>query len=171
MINFFNELWQLIKMLFKSKPNDFKEVELMSMHCFPFKGYKYMMWCGRMIYRSDNADRILSSLGSSTFKKEKTHETIHLKQAQQKKTWIKYYLKYVCEWFKGNPFFPPFISAYYTIPFEMEAYSNEDNSEYVENYDGKYLHCYDIKKRKKTFKKCGSTYQWKKYIKKKEKTA
>lgn len=33
------ELWQLIKMLFSSKPGDFDTPELLAMKHYPFKGY------------------------------------------------------------------------------------------------------------------------------------
>ena len=39
------ELWQLIKMLFSSKPGDFDTPELLPMNHYPFKGYRFMMWC------------------------------------------------------------------------------------------------------------------------------
>lgn len=170
MITFFKELLQFIKMLFTSNPSDYNKVELMEMEKFPFSGYKYMMWCGKMIYRSDKKDSIMASIGTATYIKDVTHETIHLKQAQVRGTWLNYYWKYLCEWFNGNPFTQPFNSAYYTIPFEMEAYANEDNPDYAENYNGKYLHCYDIKDRKETYRKYGNSYKWKQYIKTIEKT-
>lgn len=164
MITFFKELWQLIKMMFASNPNEYNELELVGMNKFPFKGYKYMMWCGKIIYRLDDESPELSI-------RSKTHETIHLKQAQVKGSWIKYYWRYVCEWIKGNPIVHPASSAYYTIPFEMEAYANEDNPDYPLNYDGRYLHCYNIKNRKEIYRKYGNSYAWKKYIKTIEKVA
>lgn len=54
MFTFLKELWQMVKMLFSSKPNDSNELKLLAMQCFPFQGYKYMMWCGKMIYRKKN---------------------------------------------------------------------------------------------------------------------
>lgn len=48
----FKELWTLIKLLFNSNPKNIEKVELLGMNNFPFKGYKYMMWCGKMIYRN-----------------------------------------------------------------------------------------------------------------------
>ena len=170
MINFLKELFQLVKMLFATNPNDCNKVELFPMNYFPFTGYKYMMWCGKMIYRINNKDNIISSIGTPTYTKDVTHETIHLKQAQIEGTWLKYYWRYVCEWIKGNPILHPSSSAYYTIPFEMEAYANENDSNYPVNYDGKYLHCYDIKNRKSTYKKYGSSRQWKEYVKTIEKS-
>lgn len=53
---------------------------------------------------------------------------------------------------KGNPIIHPASSAYYTIPYEMEAYANQHNKEYIDNYHGQFLHCYVIKDRKKTYK-------------------
>ena len=173
MFTFLKELWQMVKMLFSSKPNVSNELELLAMQCFPFQGYKYMMWCGKMIYRKKNEERILSEINTPSFLKNKTHETTHLKQAQVKgrNSWLRYYLIYVWEWIKGNPIIHPASSAYYTIPFEMEAYANEDDVSYLDNYDGRYLHCYDIKDRKNTYRKYGNSRAWKEYVKTIEKVA
>lgn len=159
------ELIQLIKMLFSSKPSDFNEPQMLEMKHFPFSGYKYMMWCGRMIYRSSKRDRILSEIGTESHKRSITHETIHLKQAQICGTWIKFYWKYFCEWIKGNPIIHPASGAYYTIPFEMEAYANEDNPDYAKEYTGESLHCYKIKNRKKTYKQHSGKQRWKEFLK------
>lgn len=157
------ELIQLIKMLFGSKPSDFNEPQMLEMRHYPFSGYKYMMWCGRMIYRSSKRDRILSEIGTDRHKRSVTHETIHLRQAQVCGTWAKYYWKYFREWLKGNPLIHPASGAYYTIPFEMEAYANEDNPVYAQGYDGANLHLYEIKNRKSTYRKYKS--EWKSYLK------
>ena len=45
-------------MLFAGRPSDIFEAELMPMKHFPFKGYKYMMWCGRIIYRKENEEKV-----------------------------------------------------------------------------------------------------------------
>lgn len=167
MFKFLKELFQLAKMLFKNKPSDMDKVELLEMKSFPFKGYKYMMWCGKVIYRSDKKDRIESELGTDLFKISMNHETIHLCQAQYKGTWFKYYISYLWEWIKGNPIVKPYSSAYYTIPYEMEAYGNEDDFSYILNYNGKNLKkYYTIKDRKKSYKEQGgSSYKWKEYCK------
>lgn len=49
------------------------------------------------------------------------------------------------EWVKGNPICHPASSAYYTIPYEMEAYANEGNPDYPVNYNGNNLSRYKIK--------------------------
>lgn len=162
MILLVKEIKELVKLLLFSKPYECKDVELCSMNYFPFKGYKYMMWCGKMIYRIDSP---IDFSNNEIFEKNKNHERIHLSQAKFVGSWLKYYYKYLIEWIKGNPLFPPFVSAYYTIPFEMEAYANEDDYSYYQNYNGEYLHCYTINDRKKQFKKYNNLYDWKKYLK------
>ena len=96
------ELWQLIKMLFSSKPGDFDTPKLLSMKHYPFKGYRFMMWCGRMIYRIENKENIEKYMQTYAGKESMTHETIHLRQAQAVGSWVKYYWRYFVEWIKGN---------------------------------------------------------------------
>lgn len=144
------ELFILIKMLFTPiKAN----IGFIQMKHFPFEGYKYMMWCGDIIYK--NEDDILISTRALN------HEKIHLCQAQVKGSWIKYYWLYFIEWLKGNPFLAP-RSVYHTIPYEMEAYANEDNLNYTLDYDGLNLSKYMITNRKKTFR---NNPDWKQYLK------
>lgn len=159
------ELWQLIKLLFSSNPGDFDKPLLLAMKHYPFKGYRFMMWCGRMIYRADNEESIRKYMQAYAYTESMAHETIHLRQAQIAGSWIKYYWRYLVEWLKGNPVTHPASSAYYTIPFEMEAYANQDNPDYAANYTGGNLHRYEIKHRKKTYRSQGGSREWKTYIK------
>ena len=90
----------------------------------------------------------------------KNHELGHAKQAAYYKRWIYYYLVYCWEWLKGNPFTG--IGAYYTIPFEIQAYGNQHNSTY--DYNRSDLKSkYTIKKRRSVYKKY--KYGWKNYCK------
>lgn len=164
-MNWFKEVWTLGKMIFKSKPNDHDELQLLPMKHFPFKGYSFMMWCGSLVFREKKSDYIKEYFSTPRGKNTLRHETIHLKQAQLKKTWFKYYWTYIKEWFKGNPFFFPRESAYYTIPFEMEAYANEGVEGYEKNYDGSNLTKYTFskKERKEMYKEHNAL--WKEYIK------
>lgn len=52
------ELWTLIKMLFASRPSDVvgKGMEVIEMKHFPFKGYKALSWCGRIIHREGTSE-------------------------------------------------------------------------------------------------------------------
>lgn len=167
------ELWTLTKMLFATKPSEIEEVKLMGMEHFPFKGYSYMMWCGRMVYRKDMYDTRRKEWITKKYKVSKNHETIHLMQAKQCGSWTKYYLRYLWEWLKPG-FMAPLKANYYTIPYEMEAYANEEKFDYPEgmivcsdNYSEGICEKYVIKNgRKVTFKEVGGTPQaWKAYLK------
>tara|TARA_B100001564_G_C20348016_1_gene537603 strand:- start:42 stop:383 length:342 start_codon:yes stop_codon:yes gene_type:complete len=59
------------------------------------------------------------------------HETIHIKQ-QQELLIIGFYILYVYYWVKGLMYYRDAQQAYYSIPFEMEAYINEENLEYLQ---------------------------------------
>ena len=160
------ELWILIKMLFgPRKPKDIEKVSLMGMDHFPFRGYKYLMWCGKMIYRNDMYDRRQKEWPTDSFQISQNHEQIHLMQAKVAGSWLKYYWRYFCEWLKGNPIIAPASSAYYTIPYEVEAYANEEKPEYAKNYDGSNLGKYTLTGRKTLYKKVGGTSLWRKYVK------
>lgn len=168
------DLYTLVRILFKSKPTDIKEVKLLGMDNIPFKGYKYLMWCGKMIYRKDMEEKRKKEWKTPAFKRDLNHETIHLNQAKRSGSWVKYYWQYFIEWVKGGIIMAPVSAAYYTNPFEMEAYANEDKPEYPEgmiiyedNYSTSEFTKYIIKNgRKKVYKNAGGTPRdWKEYIK------
>ena len=146
------ELWILASMLFHRTNRS--DVEVMLFKHFPFDGYSMMMWCGRLITKKEKY------LNPSTTTLR--HETIHLKQAQRYSHWYKYYLRYVWEWIKGNPLSHPSSSAYYTNPFEIEAYANEYKIQYNPTADT--LVKYTITKRKATYR--ANRNNWKNYCKK-----
>lgn len=151
------ELFELIRLLFSSNPEDIEEMKVKDMRHFPFKGYKAMAWCGTIIHREG-----ASKVNDITI----NHETIHLMQAKMCGSWVKYYWRYFIEWLKGNPIIAPASSAYYTIPYECEAYANEQDMDYCKNYDGNNLQKYTFKGRKKLYKKVGGTSKdWKVYVK------
>ena len=58
------------------------------------------------------------------------HETIHIKQ-QQELLIIGFYILYVYYWIKGLMYYRDTEMAYYSIPFEMEAYDHDENLEYL----------------------------------------
>jgi len=112
------ELWQLIKMLFSSKPGDFDTPELLAMKHYPFKGYRFMMWCGRMIYRAENKENIDRYMQTYAGKESLTHETIHLRQAQVIGSWVKYYWRYFVEWLRET--LSAILRVQRIIPFRMK---------------------------------------------------
>ena len=151
-------LW-LIKKLFTTKVSKDDQLKFKQMEHYPMKGYYAMMWCGYLISRFDE-----SSINWII----RNHETIHLKHAQVKGSWLKFYIEYLWQWLRGNPIIKPRKSAYYTIPTEMEAYANECDTTYPLNYDSNNIKKYNVKHRKSLFKnicKYGGIRRWKQYLK------
>ena len=149
-MSWFKEIRILGKMLF-TKPILSDKVYIIRMDHFPFKGYSAMSWCGYNVMRNDYDDPI----AATTLK----HEQIHLQQGVREGSWIKFYLKYVWEWIKGNPLIAPATSAYHTIPYEVEAYANDDDPNYVILP----IKSFKIVNRKSTYKKyCDN---WEQYLK------
>lgn len=105
---------------------------------YPFSGYSAMSWCGYILTKKKESD-----IKTTTW----NHENIHLQQAKDKGSWLKYYTDYVWEWIKGNPITYPASSA-----------ANEDKSDYEINTNK-----YKIKNRKKTYKE--NRKNWFNYIK------
>lgn len=140
------ELWYLIKALFNPLTD---QIEVIKMKYFPFPGYSAMSWCGKIITKRDKVSD-----------KDVNHEKIHLEQALQiakqenTNTWLTYYWQYLKYWIKGNPFSE---SAYYTIPFEMEAYGNEHDFTYKVTKDS--WKKYEIKDIKGIYKKHRDNWQ------------
>ena len=124
MATFISEFFKLAKMLFDSKPKDFNDLELYETKYFPFKGYKYLCWCGRCVYRTSTPG------AGQLVGKDKNHENTHLRQAQDCKTWISYYLKYVWSWFIISPWFGK--KGYYMNKYETEAYAKEADDSYLD---------------------------------------
>ena len=60
------------------------------------------------------------------------HESIHIKQ-QQELLVVGFYLLYVFYWLKGLWLYRDAEIAYYSIPFEIEAYENDENEQYLQN--------------------------------------
>lgn len=144
------EIYTLIKWIFQDTKR--MDPEIVIMKYFPFKGFPCMSWCGRIIMRKQR------ELSSSSL----LHEKIHALQAYYNyNKWYKFYLKYVWYWIIGNPIIKPYDSAYYTNPFEIEAYANQDNPDYiVSKYSYKK---YIIKNKKQIYKE--HEKDWKQYIK------
>ena len=73
-------------MLFGKKSKEIEGVSLMGMNHFPFKGYKYLMWCGKMIYRNDMYDRRQKEWPTDAYLISRILTKLRL--TPTKKTWI-----------------------------------------------------------------------------------
>lgn len=154
------ELYTLAKLLFGTRPSDYiyEELEVITMKHFPFKGYKCLSWCGRIIKRE----------GTFPMKrKDLNHEKIHVMQAMLcNDSWVRYYLSYLWQWLKHG-ITSPVSANYYINKYESEAYANEENYEkYIDVMSDYTLSKYNIKHAKKLYRQLGSTpAAWKAYIK------
>lgn len=167
----FKELFILISLLFKSKPSGIlgKDLEIITMKHFPFKGYRYMSWCGKVVTRSEKEGVIKRFLTTRPGKVSQTHEYGHAVQAESEHgdNWFRYYLSYFWNWLMENPFSNPSSSAYFTNRYEVEAYAKEEDANYWANYNRSNLRGkYSIKGAKNLYRKLGGTPNaWKSYIK------
>lgn len=95
----------------------------------PFKGFLAINLCGLLFVRHKNKYKIESNKGKIVV----NHESIHTEQIKEM-AFIFFYLWYLIEWLIRLLFIHPFSKeAYRTISFEKEAYSNEDNLDYLKD--------------------------------------
>lgn len=113
----------MAKMLFASKPADFQTLQILEMKRYPFSGYKLLTWCGYCIVREGTPD------AHDLPAEDTNHENIHLAQAKDAGTWIKFYASYLWSWFRLSPLFGKY--GYYLNRFETEAYAKENDMTYL----------------------------------------
>jgi hypothetical protein len=95
---------------------------------------KALTWKGYVYCHSrEDADEINKS--DKIDSQLESHETIHVRQAESTHdSWFLFYLRYVWEWICNLPLiFVKFHAAYKFMPFEIEAYLNQDNWGYCMN--------------------------------------
>ena len=150
------------------RPSKCKEVNFKINSLVPPKGFFAITLFGTVYIHERNKEQWERIKDLQSGKETKWHETIHVKQAQMEKdSWFVFYLKYLGFWLK-NMFYCGFNNtvAYYTIPYEMEAYGNENYF----NYNMKYFEDYknmSTKERIELYKKHSGT--WREALKKQQK--
>lgn len=165
------EVWLLVKMLFSSRPSDVltKQIELKEMKHFPFKGFRFMCWCGCIIFRKEKKDVLERFLKTKEGSISLTHEYGHAIQAisEHGDNWSRYYLAYFWHWIKHCPWISPASACYYLNRYECEAYAQENNPDYWKNYSRKNLRTrYTIEDAKNVWKALGGTSKdWKNFLK------
>ena len=140
------------------KPNENDKIEIKWNNILPFPGYLAMTFFGKMWIRKSNKQKWQNYVKSGKSNIVLNHELIHVKQSiSTNKSWWKFYLLYIWEWFKANPLFNGFKFAYKMNPFELEAYANENDLDYnIVNKNGaiqwKQFKTISIKQRKQLWK-------------------
>lgn len=89
----------------------------------PFKGYTAMCLWPFIFVRKDEA-------GKFSVQTER-HENIHGRQ-QIEMLWVLFLLWYGIEWLVKLIYYRNMITAYKNISFEREAYSNQNNTTYLD---------------------------------------
>lgn len=102
----------------------------------PPPGYSAITLFGYVFTRKSYSE-VSKILSTNKGKVWANHEGIHIAQKAQvwSKTWIVFYILYLFYFFKAWPFSMTWKVAYKTIPFEMEAYRNQELLNYPDNYN------------------------------------
>lgn len=115
------------------KPSEIKTVTAKKT-VFLLPHFRALTWKGTVYckYKSDVDSINKHDYIDSTLK---SHETIHVRQAESMKdSWFRFYLKYIIEWICNLPLvFVNLYAPYRFMPIEMEAYQNEKNWKYATN--------------------------------------
>ena len=151
----FKEIRELGKMLFLPI-SDNDDIEMYESSYFPFDGYAYLMWCGRVVYRKDK--KYLAVMNDV----DKNHESIHMNQARDCGSWFKFYLSYLWNWIINNPFSK---RAYYLSKYEVEAYAKEDDLTYRHRREPNNVEKFKLKNGRDLFNSVGWPYLFVRKIK------
>lgn len=112
----------MVQVLVTTSPSQVKEIRFRKTKYFPGPESDFLAisWCGYLLYSVP--DSITASL--------KRHETIHLVQAREFKTWAGYYLDYLKYWILGLTCMDS-RTSYLTNPYELEAYTCQKDPKYL----------------------------------------
>lgn len=114
------------------KPSEIKTLKAKKAH-FLLPHFQGITWMG-IVYcqrEKDIEDINATDKINSNFK---SHETIHVRQAQSMgNSWLRFYLNYVWQYIKNLPLiFIDLYAPYKLIPTEIEAYLHQDDWTYAE---------------------------------------
>ena len=161
MIRFFKEIFTFIRLLFTKIDKSDLDLEPWGIKYILSSGYKYMCWCGKVLYHEDKPEE------GNLNDEDRNHETIHLVQAFDKGSWIKYYWSCLIEWLKGGIFTK---KGYCTNKNEVEAYAKEGDLDYLSRRPKDNVEKFKLEDRSTIWKECGkNSYRFKQYIKEKYK--
>jgi len=112
------------------RPSKITDMQALRNRFWLRKGYDALTFFGTIITRTEQEARRLNSKPSSF----KTHEMIHLKQAQSlHDSWMLFYIRYLWYIVRALPLNRKMKNAAYLInPFEMEAYRHQHDNSYLE---------------------------------------
>ena len=96
------------------------------------KGFEGLTFFGQILTPSEETAKLFKVSPAM-----KNHEMIHLRQAQScGDSWIRFYILYIWYWLRALPANRKMAhGAYLLNPFEMEAYRNMNNLNYLANHE------------------------------------
>ena len=115
------------------KPSKIKSIKAKITWLLPSR-INALTWKG-VAYCTNEEDVKLINKTDKIDSRLKSHETIHLRQAQSTKdSWFLFYIRYIWEWICNLPLiFIDVYAPYKFMPMEIEAYLNQDNWDYCQN--------------------------------------
>lgn len=113
------------------RPSKIQNIDFIFNKFIPPKGFLAITFFGKVYIH--NRNKSLWESYSEEYKEVvRRHETIHVRQAEMAHdSWFRFYMKYLWHWIVAmlNCGFKNSI-AYYCIPYEVEAYLQEDDYDY-----------------------------------------
>lgn len=96
-----------------------------------FPGFRGLTWKGVVYCRNKYDINMINATDTITSDFE-CHETLHVRQAEYTNdSWLVFYTMYLWQWICNFPLFiAGWMVPYKFIPFELEAFANEENHDY-----------------------------------------
>ena len=114
------------------RPSKCQHIQIETSRFLPPKGYYAITFFGKILIREHNAENWKRNFETKSGKIMLNHEWIHVRQAvSTHNSWICFYIRYVFYYLKNRPLRNGQRFAYYTNPFEVEAYSFEADLSYT----------------------------------------
>ena len=112
------------------KPSKIKTLKAKKAWFLP-SHFQSITWKGIAYCQKQNEVNLINATDEID-SKLKSHETIHIRQAQStKNSWFLFYIRYAWEWICNFPLiFIDVYAPYKFMPMEIEAYLNQDNWDY-----------------------------------------
>lgn len=99
-----------------------------------FKQFEAITWFGT-IHFNCSRDELARKMSSPAMLRTERHEHIHILQAQTFRTrYLGFYFFYLYYWFRNVLRLGFTLNAYFDIPFEREAYANDNLDNYPESH-------------------------------------
>ena len=112
------------------KPSKIKTLKAKKAWFLP-SHFQSITWKGIAYCQKQNEVNLINATDEID-SKLKSHETIHIRQAQStKNSWFLFYIRYAWEWICNFPLiFINIYAPYKFMPIEIEAYLKQDNWDY-----------------------------------------